>query len=157
MFGLSDIGWVVGHSMILYGPQIRCARAVLFEGKPIIPNAGAIWNIVEKYKIKSMFNSPTAVRLLKKLDPTAEYLKKCDTTSLKTIILAGEKCDLGTVRWLHKYLPNTMLNDLIGQTETQLAFCANIFNLKKFKSIFPTKPGSVTKKFPGNDVEIFDE
>ena len=94
---MSDIGWIVGHSIIVYGPQLRGARAVMFEGKPMLPDAGVMWRITEKYKVKCMFASPTAMRLLKKVDYEAEFIRKYDISSLRVLGLAGEKSDTATV------------------------------------------------------------
>ena len=82
-FSGSDIGWVVGHSFIVYGPLIRGATTILFEGKPIIPNAGILWKIVEAYKVKALYVAPTAVRIVKKEDYDGEYVKKYDVSSLE--------------------------------------------------------------------------
>lgn len=157
IFAMSDIGWIVGHSMIVYGPQVRGARAVMFEGKPMVPDAGIMWKIIEKYRVSAIFTSPTAIRLLKKLDFQGEFIKKHDTSSLRCIAVAGEKCDQATIHWLKSFFPKTMLSDHFGQTETVNAVAGNMFNLDKFKTIFPIKAGSVTKPIPGNNIFVFDD
>ena len=156
-FAVSDIGWVVGHSFIVYGPLIRGANAVLFEGKPITPNAGIIWKVCEEYKVTSLYWAPTAVRVVKKEDYEGEYLKQHDVSSVRTVCLVGERCDPDTILWIHKQLPNVLINDTWWQTETGWPICANLLNLNDFKTVFPTLPGSVTKPVPGYDVRVFDE
>lgn len=156
-FAGSDVGWVVGHSFIVYGPLIRCANAVFYEGKPITPNAGALWRICEEYKVTSLYVAPTAVRVVKKDDYEGEFIKKYDISSVRTVGLVGERCDPDTVHWLHKHLPNVILNDTWWQTETGWPISANLCNLRDFKTVFPTLPGSVTKSVPGYDVRVFDE
>jgi propionyl-CoA synthetase len=156
-FAVSDIGWVVGHSFIVYGPLIRGANAVFFEGKPITPNAGIIWKVCEEYKVTSLYWAPTAVRVVKKEDYEGEYLKQHDVSSVRTVCLVGERCDPDTILWIHKQLPNVLINDTWWQTETGWPICANLLNLEDFKTVFPTLPGSVTKPVPGYDVRVFDE
>jgi len=110
-FAGSDIGWVVGHSFIVYGPLIRGAASVFFEGKPITPNPGAIWDRVEKYKVTSLYMAPTAVRVLKKEDYDGDWIKKYNTKSINSYALVGERCDPDTIRWLHKHFPHVLIND----------------------------------------------
>lgn len=97
-FSTSDIGWVVGHSYIVYGPLIAGMATIMYEGLPIRPDGGIWWSLVEKYKVTVMFSAPTAVRVLKKQDPA--FLKKYDLTSLKALFLAGEPLDEPTARWI---------------------------------------------------------
>lgn len=93
-FATSDIGWIVGHSYIVYGPLVAGVTSVFFDGKPHIPNAGIIWEKIQQYKVTSLFSAPTAIRLLKKEDYDGEYLKKWNPTSLlKGLAIAGERCD----------------------------------------------------------------
>lgn len=99
-FSGSDIGWVVGHSFIVYGPLIRGATSVLFEGKPVLPDPGTLWRIVEQLKVKAIYLAPTAVRIIKKEDFEGEYVKKFDLSSLKTFHLVGERCDPDTIWWV---------------------------------------------------------
>jgi propionyl-CoA synthetase len=101
-FSTSDIGWVVGHSYIVYGPLIAGMATIMYEGLPIRPDAGIWWSLVEKYKVTRMFSAPTAVRVLKKQDPA--FLKKYDLSSLKALFLAGEPLDEPTARWISEGL-----------------------------------------------------
>ena len=156
-FAMSDIGWVVGHSFIVYGPLIRGANAIFFEGKPICPDAGITWRIIEEYKVTSLYWAPTAVRIVKKLDYEGEFILKSDISSVRTCCLVGERCDPDTIHWLHKRLPNVLINDTWWQTETGWPICANLLNLADFKTVFPTLPGSVTRPVPGYNVQVFDE
>ena len=156
-FAASDIGWVVGHSFIVYGPLIRGANAIFFEGKPVTPNAGAIWRVCEEYKVTSLYMAPTAVRVIKKEDYEGDFVKKSDVSSVRTVCLVGERCDPDTIHWLHRHLPNVLINDTWWQTETGWPISANLLNLADFKTVFPTLPGSVTKAVPGYEVKIFDE
>src|SRR5207237_9188747 len=94
----SDVGWVVGHSDIVYGPLLAGMATIMYEGTPIRPDAGIWWSLVEKYKVSAMFSAPTAVRVLKKQDPA--FLKKYDLSSLKALFLAGEPLDEPTARWI---------------------------------------------------------
>jgi propionyl-CoA synthetase len=156
-FAASDIGWVVGHSFIVYGPLLRCATSIFFEGKPIVPDAGVIWKVCQEYKVTSLYMAPTAVRIIKKEDYEGDQIKKYDMSSLRTFCLVGERCDPDTINWIHKKLPKVLLNDTWWQTETGWPISANLLNLKQFKTVFPTLPGSVTKPVPGFEVKIFDE
>ena len=156
-FAGSDIGWVVGHSFIVYGPLIRCSRAIFFEGKPIVPDAGVMWRVCEEYKVTSLYMAPTGVRVIKKEDYDGNLVKKYDTSSVRTIGLVGERCDPDTVHWVHKHFPKALLNDTWWQTETGHPISANLLNLKNFKTVWPTLPGSVTRSIPGYDVKIFDD
>ncbi len=156
-FSSSDIGWVVGHSFIVYGPLIRGATSVFFEGKPVVPNCGVLWRVVEQYKVKQLYVAPTAVRIVKKEDYEGEWVKKYDTSSLQGFHLVGERCDPDTIWWVHKHLPHCIINDNWWQTETGYPMCSNYLNLADFKTVFPTLPGSVTKPAPGFDIHIFDE
>lgn len=156
-FPCSDIGWVVGHSNIVYGPLIRGATTVIFEGKPIVPNCGVIWRVIEEYKVTSLYWAPTAVRVLKKDDYEGEWVKKYNLSSLRTVGLVGERCDPDTVYWLHKHLPHVMFNDTWWQTESGWVMSANLLNLKDFKTVYPTLPGSATKPIPGWNVQVLDE
>jgi len=90
-FSGSDIGWVVGHSFIVYGPLLRCATTIMFEGKPILPNPGILWKMVETHKVKGLYLAPTAVRIIKKEDYDGEWVKKFDVSGLKAIHLVGRK------------------------------------------------------------------
>lgn len=156
-FAASDIGWVVGHSFIVYGPLLRCARAIFFEGKPVVPDAGVIWRVCEEYKVTSLYMAPTGVRVIKKEDYDGVLVKKYDISSVRTFCLVGERCDPDTIHWIHKHLPKVLINDTWWQTETGWPICANLLNVADFKTVFPTLPGSVTRSVPGYEVKIFDE
>lgn len=153
-FAGSDIGWVVGHSFIVYGPLIRGGTTVFFEGKPVgTPDPGTFWRLVQEYKPHSIYCAPTAIRILKKEDYEGSYMKKYDISSLKCILLVGERCDPDTINWLQDKFPDVFLNDTWWQTETGWPICANYGNLH----MFPTTPGSCTKVVPGWEVHILDD
>ena len=150
-FAASDIGWVVGHSYIIYGPLIRGGTTVLFEGKPIgTPDAGTFWRIASQHGCHCIYGAPTAVRIIKKMDYKGEFLKKYDLSKLKTFHLVGERCDPDTIKWLTEKLPGIFLNDNYWQTETGWPICSNFDNLHKF----PTFPGSATKPCVGYEVQV---
>lgn len=156
-FATSDIGWVVGHSFIVYGPLIVGAKCVFFEGKPLCPNPGVIWDRVATHKVTSLYMAPTGVRVIKKEDYEGEWIKKYDTSSIQSIGVVGERCDPDTIHWLHKHFPTALLNDTWWQTETGWPISCNLLNTAKFGKLFPTLPGSVTKPVPGYDVQILHE
>jgi propionyl-CoA synthetase len=156
-FAGSDVGWVVGHSFIVYGPLIRGAASVLFEGKPVVPDAGIMWKKVEQYKVTSLYMAPTAIRVVKKEDFDGLLVKKYDTSTINSFALVGERCDPATIMWIHKHLPHVIINDTWWQTETGWPITGNLLNLKEFGKVFPTLPGSVTKAVPGYDVRIFGD
>jgi propionyl-CoA synthetase len=101
---MSDIGWVVGHSFIVYGPLMRAASSVFFEGKPITPNAGKTWELCQNYRAKVLYLAPTGLRILKKLDYEGEFIKKFDLSKLESIQVVGERCDPDTVIWVHNHV-----------------------------------------------------
>jgi propionyl-CoA synthetase len=149
-FSTSDIGWVVGHSYIVYGPLIAGMATILYEGLPIRPDAGIWWSLVEKYKVTSMFSAPTAVRVLKKQDPA--YLKKYDLSSLKALFLAGEPLDEPTAKWIAEAIGRPIV-DNYWQTETGwpiLTICNGV-------EPAPSKFGSPGKPVYGYDVKLIDE
>jgi propionyl-CoA synthetase len=149
----SDIGWVVGHSYIVYAPLLHGCATVLYEGKPIgTPDAGAFWRVIEEYKVRAFFTAPTAFRAVRKEDPNAELLRKYDVSSLHTLFLAGERADPDTVLWAEKVLDKPVV-DHWWQTETGWAIAANPVGL----GILPIKPGSPTVPMPGYAIEIVDE
>lgn len=153
-FSSSDIGWVVGHSFIVYGPLIVGAATVLYEGKPTgTPDPGAYWRIIEKYKVRGFYTAPTALRALRREDLNGEWIRKYDTKSLKSISFAGERCDIPTFDWISRNIPNALINDNYWQTETGWIISCNFANLHTF----PSKPGSCTKPCPGFRVEIIDD
>jgi propionyl-CoA synthetase len=149
-FSTSDIGWVVGHSYIIYGPLINGMATIMYEGLPTRPDAGIWWSLVEKYKVSVMFSAPTAARVLKKQDPA--YLTKYDLSSLKALFLAGEPLDEPTATWIGGAL-NKPIIDNYWQTETGwpiMAICNGV-------EAAPTKFGSPGKAVYGFDVHLIDE
>lgn len=149
----SDVGWVVGHSYIVYAPLMRGCTMVFFEGKPIrTPDAGTFWRVIEEHKVKVFFTAPTAFRAIKKEDPDALLLKKYDLSSLKTIFVAGERCDPPTLEWLQK-ITNLPIIDHWWQTESGWPMVANMMGVEQF----PVKPGSATKPVCGFELKILNE
>ena len=149
----SDIGWVVGHSYIVYGPLLHGCASVLYEGKPVgTPDAGAFWRVIQDYKVAAFFTAPTALRAVRKEDPQAKLLEKYDISSLRTLFLAGERADPDTVAWAQKALGVPVV-DHWWQTETGWPIAANPVGL----GILPIKLGSPTVPMPGYDVEVVDE
>lgn len=149
-FSTSDIGWVVGHSYIIYGPLINGMATIMYEGLPIRPDAGVWWSLVEKYKVSVMFSAPTAARVLKKQDPA--YLSKYDLSSLKALFLAGEPLDEPTATWIAGAI-NKPIIDNYWQTETGWPIMAICNGIEKA----PTKFGSPGKAVYGYDVRLIDE
>jgi len=154
-FCAADVGWVTGHSYIIYAPLLVGATTIIFEGKPVgNPDAGIIWRIAEKYRVRGLYSSPTAIRAMRRDDPDAVHLKKAKLDNLAILPLAGERLDVPAYHWLLDNLPKTcLLNDNYWQTETGWSVGTNFKNLHTF----PCKPGSCTKPAPGNRVEILDE
>jgi len=149
----SDVGWVVGHSYIVYAPLFKGATTILFEGKPVgTPDAGVFWRIISEHKVKSLFTAPTAFRAIKRDDPEGEFIKKYDLSNFKILFLAGERSDPDTIQWSENHL-NIPVIDHWWQTETGWAICANCMGLHHF----PVKYGSPTKAVPGWDVQVVDE
>ncbi len=149
-FSTSDIGWVVGHSYIIYGPLIAGMATIMYEGLPIRPDAAIWWSLVEKYKVTVMFSAPTAVRVLKKQDPAA--LKKHDVSSLRALFLAGEPLDEPTAHWISDALGRPII-DNYWQTETGWPILGLCNGIEKAD----TKFGSPGKAVYGYDVKLFDE
>jgi propionyl-CoA synthetase len=148
----SDVGWVVGHSYIVYAPLLYGATTVLYEGKPVgTPDAGAFWRVVQDHDVKVLFTAPTAFRAIKKEDPNGELLKKYDIQHFRTLFLAGERLDPDTYHWASNLLKVPVV-DHWWQTETGWSIAANCMGL----GAFPIKPGSPTKPAPGYDVRILD-
>ena len=146
----SDIGWIVGHSYIVYAPLFKGCTTVLFEGKPVgTPDAGVFWRMISDYKIKSLFTAPTAFRAIKKEDPSGKFFTKYDLTSFKTLFLAGERADPDTLKWAESLLKVPVI-DHWWQTETSWAISANCMGIETLK----TKYGSACKPVPGYDVQI---
>src|ERR1700678_3410343 len=149
----SDIGWVVGHSYIVYGPLLQGCASVLYEGKPIgTPDAGAYWRVIEDYKVSAFFTAPTGLRAVRKEDPHATLIKDYDITSLRTLFLAGERADPDTVAWAQKVLGVPVV-DHWWQTETGWPIAANPVGLR----LLPIKLGSPSVPMPGYDVHVVDD
>ncbi|WP_409184948.1 propionyl-CoA synthetase [Amycolatopsis sp. VS8301801F10] len=149
----SDVGWVVGHSYIVYAPLLVGATTVLYEGKPVgTPDAGAFWRVISEHGVQALFTAPTALRAVKKVDPDADELKKYDLSRFRTLFLAGERLDPETYHWAHDIL-GTPVVDHWWQTETGWPIAANPRGLEPM----PVKPGSATKPVPGWDVRILDQ
>jgi propionyl-CoA synthetase len=148
----SDVGWVVGHSYIVYGPLFKGCTTVLFEGKPVgTPDAGVFWRVIADHKVKTMFTAPTAFRAIKREDPNAELMKKYDLSNFKALFLAGERLDPNTLHWAEESLKVPVV-DHWWQTETGWAICANCLGLHDF----PVKEGSPTKPAPGWNLQVVD-
>ncbi len=149
----SDVGWVVGHSYIVYAPLISGCTTVLYEGKPVrTPDAGAFWRVISEYAVKAIFSAPTAFRAIKKEDPQAELARQYDLSSLEVIYLAGERLDPPTYHWLQETFQVPVV-DHWWQTETGWAIAANMMGVEPK----PTKPGSATFPVPGYHVQILDD
>ena len=149
----SDIGWVVGHSYIVYAPLFHGCTTILFEGKPIgTPNAGTFWRIISEYKVKVLFTAPTALRAVKRDDPKGDFIKNFDITSLQSLFLAGERADPDTVLWLEDKLKVPII-DHWWQTETGWPVAANPLGIEAL----PIKTGSPTLAMPGYDVQVLSE
>ena len=148
----SDVGWVVGHSYIVYAPLFLGCTTILYEGKPIgTPDAGAFWRVISEHQVKVLFTAPTAFRAIKKEDPNGEFLKKYDISCFKYLFLAGERLDPDTYHWASDLLGIPVI-DHWWQTETGWPIAANCMGLEQF----PIKPGSPTKAVPGFNVKIID-
>ena len=148
----SDVGWVVGHSYIVYAPLFKGCTTILFEGKPVgTPDAGVFWRIISEHNVKCMFTAPTAYRAIKREDPGAELLKNYDLSNFKILFLAGERSDPATIQWSENNLRVPVI-DHWWQTETGWAIAANCMGLHQF----PVKYGSPTKAVPGWDVRVLD-
>jgi len=149
----SDVGWVVGHSYIVYAPLFAGATTIMYEGKPVgTPDAGAFWRTIEKYKVKSLFTAPTAIRAIKKEDPSGEWINKFDLSSFKNLFLAGERLDPDTYHWATDKLGVPVIDNW-WQTETGWPIAANMRGLEPL----PIKPGSPSVPVPGYIVEVLDE
>ncbi|MFE7710947.1 propionyl-CoA synthetase [Streptomyces sp. NPDC057486] len=152
IFTASDVGWVVGHSYIVYAPLLAGATTVLYEGKPIgTPDAGQFWRVMSEYGVRSMFTAPTAFRALKKEDPEGDYAKKYDLSGLKYLFLAGERLDPETYRWASELLGIPVI-DHWWQTETGWPIVANPAGIE----LLEIKPGSPTRPLPGWDIQVLD-
>ena len=148
----SDVGWVVGHSYIVYAPLLVGATTVLYEGKPVgTPDAGAFWRVIADHGVRALFTAPTALRAIRTVDPDAKELAKYDVSSLETLFLAGERLDPGTYDWATAVLGLPVV-DHWWQTETGWPICANLRGLEAM----PIKPGSPTVPVPGYRLSVLD-
>lgn len=149
----SDVGWVVGHSYIVYAPLIHGCTTILFEGKPVrTPDPGAFWRVCEEYQVDVLFSAPTAFRAIKKEDPQGELVRQYDLSKLQTIFMAGERLDPPTLEWVEQQTGKPVI-DHWWQTETGWAIAGNPIGIEAM----PVKAGSATKPIPGYQVDILDE
>ncbi|WP_142849843.1 propionyl-CoA synthetase [Telmatospirillum sp. J64-1] len=149
----SDVGWVVGHSYIVYAPLLHGCTTVVYEGKPVgTPDAGAFWRVIAQHRVRTLFTAPTAFRAIKREDPKAEMLARYDLSSFEQLFLAGERSDPDTLAWAEQHLKVPVI-DHWWQTETGWAIAANCMGLHPF----PVKHGSPTKVVPGWDVQVLDD
>ena len=149
----SDVGWVVGHSYICYGPLIHGATTIVFEGKPVgTPDAGTFWRVIEQHKVVSFFTAPTAFRAIKREDPAGAFVGRYDLSSLRALYMAGERADPDTIHWAQDKLGVPVI-DHWWQTETGWAIAANPLGLEPL----PVKIGSPSVPMPGYDVQVLDE
>ncbi len=148
----SDVGWVVGHSYIVYGPLFTGCTTILYEGKPVgTPDPGAFWRVISQHNVKTLFTAPTAFRAIKREDPLGEHIKKYDLSEFRYLFLAGERLDPDTYHWARNLLEKPVI-DHWWQTETGWPITANCVGIEEF----PIKPGSSTKPVPGFNVQILD-
>ncbi|AVT78534.1 propionyl-CoA synthetase [Rhodopseudomonas palustris] len=149
----SDIGWVVGHSYIIYGPLIHGATSIMYEGKPVgTPDAGAFWRVISEHGAVALFTAPTAFRAIRKEDPDGSFIRKYDLSKLRTLFLAGERADPPTVEWAEQQLKVPVI-DHWWQTETGWCIAGNPVGL----GLLPVKHGSPTVPMPGYKLEVVDE
>jgi propionyl-CoA synthetase len=149
----SDVGWVVGHSYIVYGPLFNGNTTVIYEGKPVgTPDPGAFWRVIAEHKVKVMFTAPTAFRAIKKEDPEGRYLARYDLSGLESLFLAGERCDPHTLEWAQEKLQVPVI-DHWWQTETGWPICSNCLGIE----FLPIVPGSPARAVPGYDVQALDK
>ena len=149
----SDVGWVVGHSYIVYAPLFNGNTTILYEGKPVgTPDPGAFWRLISQHGVRVLFTAPTAFRAIKREDPGGDYIRKYDLRSFRTLFLAGERCDPDTLLWAEKQLGVPVI-DHWWQTETGWSIGANCVGL----GMLPVKPGSCTKAVPGYDVRALGD
>jgi propionyl-CoA synthetase len=149
----SDMGWVVGHSYIVYAPLITGCTRVLYEGKPVgTPDPGAFWRVISEHGVKVLFTAPTAFRAIKKEDPAGEHVRRYDLSGFRALFLAGERLDPDTYHWASELLGRPVI-DHWWQTETGWPIASNCLGLEPL----PVKAGSATKAVPGYDVHILNE
>ena len=148
----SDVGWVVGHSYIVYAPLLHGCTSIIYEGKPVgTPDAGAFWRVMSEHKVSCMFTAPTAMRAIKKEDPSGDLVKKYDMSFLQSQFLAGERCDPDTLKWTEELLKVPVI-DHWWQTETGWPIASNCLGLEQL----PIKPGSPTCAVPSWNIEVLD-
>jgi propionyl-CoA synthetase len=151
-WAVSDVGWVVGHSYIVYAPLFHGCTSILYEGKPVgTPDPGAFWRVISEHGVNVLFTAPTAFRAIKRDDPQGNYVRQYDLSKFHTLFLAGERCDPDTLHWAEQQL-NVSVIDHWWQTETGWPICANLVGIEQL----PVKPGSATVPVPGYDVRILD-
>ncbi|MEJ2700405.1 MAG: AMP-binding protein, partial [Desulfuromonadales bacterium] len=149
----SDVGWVVGHSYIVYAPLLLGCTTIIYEGKPIgTPDPGSFWRVISQHRVSVLFTAPTAFRAIKKEDPQGDYVKKYDLSQFKSLFLAGERLDPDTYYWASNILGVPVI-DHWWQTETGWPIASNCMGIEQF----PIKAGSPTKAVPGYDVRILDD
>ena len=149
----SDIGWVVGHSYVVYAPLLHGATSIMYEGKPVgTPDAGAYWRVISEHKCVALFTAPTAFRAIKKEDPNGEHIKRYDLTHMRTLFLAGERADPDTVKWAQTMLQKPVV-DHWWQTETAWCIVGNPVGL----GMMPVKVGSPSVPMPGYAIDALDE
>ncbi|MGA2927399.1 MAG: AMP-binding protein, partial [Solirubrobacteraceae bacterium] len=148
----SDVGWVVGHSYIVYAPLLHGCTTVLYEGKPVgTPDPGAFWRVIAEHGVSTMFTAPTAFRAIRQQDPEGTHIKRYDLSKFRTLFLAGERCDPETLRWAQEQLRVPVI-DHWWQTETGWAIAANCIGIE----LLPVIPGSPTRPVPGWDLRVLD-
>ena len=149
----SDVGWVVGHSYIVYGPLLHGCTTILFEGKPVgTPDAGVFWRVIQEHRVSALFTAPTAFRAIKKEDPDGELFKKYDVSHMRTLFLAGERADPDTIQWAENLLGVPVI-DHWWQTESGWPMAGNPIGLGKL----PVKYGSPTVPMPGYQIDVLDD
>jgi propionyl-CoA synthetase len=149
----SDVGWVVGHSYICYAPLLHGNTTIVFEGKPVgTPDAGTFWRVIEEHNVRAFFTAPTAIRAVKREDPTGQLMKNYDLSGLRALFLAGERADPDTIQWAYDHLKTPVI-DHWWQTETGFAIAGNPLGIEEI----PVKMGSPSVAMPGYDVQILDE
>jgi propionyl-CoA synthetase len=148
----SDVGWVVGHSYIVYAPLFHGCTTVLYEGKPVgTPDAGAFWRVIAEHGVSTLFTAPTAFRAIRQQDPEGEHIGRHDLSGFRTLFLAGERCDPATLEWAERKLGVPVI-DHWWQTETGWAIAANCLGIERL----PVVPGSPTRAVPGWDLRVLD-
>lgn len=149
----SDVGWIVGHSYIVYAPLFHGCTTILYEGKPVgTPDPGAFWRVISEHNVSVLFTAPTTFRAIKRDDPNGEFVRKYDLSHFRTLFLAGERCDPATLHWAEQQLGVPVI-DHWWQTETAWPICANLMGVEHL----PVKPGSTTVPMPGYDVRVLGE